>query len=203
MGVIIAGTFLWKTHHWRKYPGFEWDKRWKGTMQWIIYVICMYNVNPDFCCWLFICLNKTFVWMVYWTGELSIRVTLQYVLSNIIISIVPNKHNRWSLITSYCQLETVTEQSSLSDPFQDPRIFKIKQTFQPFYEWSFRNVNSIFAFSVTHFWIHTKTVLFEQLGLTILTEAVRCFQWYFQYHPHHHSLSTLQTPIHPLSLYLD
>ena len=96
-----------------------------------------------------------------------------------------------------------TEQSSLSDPFQDPRIFKIKQTFQPFYEWSFRNVNSIFAFSVTHFWIHTKTVLFEQLGLTILTEAVRCFQWYFQYHPHHHSLSTLQTPIHPLSLYLD
>ena len=162
--------------------------------------------------------------------ELSIRVTLQYVLSNIIISIVPNKHNRWShLIVKWRQsvtwilasdwsiqimwpeywpligqyrsrdLETVGDCTKLSvRPIPDPRIFKIKQTFQPFYEWSFRNVNSIFAFSVTHFWINTKTVLFEQLGLTILTEAVRCFQWYFQYHPHHQSpLSKLPSTLFP------
>ena len=130
MGVIIAGTFLWKTHHWRKYPGFEWDKRWKGMMQSIIYV---YNVNPDFCSWLFICLNKTFVWMVYWTGELSIRVTLQYVLSNIIISIVPNKHNRWSLITSYCQLETVTDWTKLSvRPIPGSKNFQNKTNISTF-----------------------------------------------------------------------
>lgn len=63
--------------------------------------------------------------------------------------------DRWShLIVNWRQ--SATAQSSLSDPFRELRIFKIKQTFQPFYEWSFRNVNSIFAFSVTHFWINTQ-----------------------------------------------
>lgn len=147
---------------------------------------------------LFVLTRLLYGW--YWTGELSIRVTLQYVLSNIIISIVPNKHNRWSLITSYCQLETVSDCTKLSvRPIPGTENFQNKTNISTFLWMKFLKCQfNLCFFSYPLLNQHTKTVLFEQLGLTILTEAVRCFQWYFQYHPHHHSpLSKLPSTLFP------
>ena len=129
MGVIKAGTalpewiFLWRGNILNLKGWFEWQESLKSTktliaMSMTLVASCLFDLTRLLYGW-------------YWTGELSIWVTLQYVLSNIIISIVPNKHNRWSLITSYCQLETVATKLSVR-PISGSKNFQNKTNISTF-----------------------------------------------------------------------
>lgn len=150
---------------------------------------------------LFVLTRLLYGW--YWTGELSIRVTLQYVLSNIIISIVPNKHNRWSLITSYCQLETVSDCTKLSvRPILGSENFQNKTNISTFLWMKFLKCQFNLCFFCYPLLDQHKNCFVWTVGFDNIDRGCWMFSMIFSISPPP-SLSTLQTPIHPLSLYLD